>query len=64
MKSPPMLKGWIEFVCACGEKWGQTVAHYDVIRCKCGKFFWALQPHRGGPLAMFPWPGLPKPIPQ
>ena len=34
------------------------VDHYDRFRCvKCGHWYWALWPKRGGPLVVFPWPG-------
>lgn len=43
--------------CACGSKGGANLRRYDLVRCKCGKMYWALRPDRGGPLVAFPWPG-------
>lgn len=54
------VKQWVPGICDCGPRVGQYLAHYDVMRCSCGKFFWSLQPKRDGPLVMFPWPGLSK----
>ena len=48
---------WVPIHCPCESKGGQYLKHYDVVRCSCGKFFWALQPKRNGPLKAFPWPG-------
>lgn len=49
---------YVSHVCGfCGVKGGAYVNHYDMIRCSCGKMFWALQPQRGGPLIFFRWPG-------
>jgi hypothetical protein len=48
---------WVPVPCECGAKGGQYLAHYSLVRCSCGKYFWALQPKRGGPLVAFPWPG-------
>lgn len=47
----------VRFKCACGHSSTEVAGHYDIVRCKCGKFQWALQPRRGGPLRFFPWPG-------
>lgn len=41
----------------CGATGGQYMQHYGLLRCTCGRFFWALQPLRGGPLVLRPWPG-------
>jgi hypothetical protein len=43
--------------CGCGHKQQLTVKRYDVVRCACGKFWWALQPRRNGPLRLSLWPG-------
>lgn len=43
--------------CACGKKVGAYVAHYTVVTCgRCGFYFWALRPARGGPLVLVAWP--------
>jgi hypothetical protein len=49
-----------EFVyseCQCGHKGGAKLKHYGLMRCKCGRFQWALRPRRFGPLVAYPWPG-------
>ena len=43
--------------CGCGSTGQVVLGHYEIGRCPCGRFFWALQPKRNGPLALFPWPG-------
>lgn len=44
--------------CGCGQKGMAVVKHYDIVQCnKCGVFWWALQPKRGGLLEAWPWPG-------
>lgn len=50
---------WVPHNCECGSKGGQYLGHYDLMRCNCGRMHWALQPQRGGPLLLYPWPGLP-----
>jgi hypothetical protein len=52
---------WVSGECACGETVGQYLSHYQILRCSCGRWHWALRPRRGGPLLLFPWPG-PWPI--
>lgn len=52
-----LTEQYVPFACECGHKGGAYMNHYDLVRCSCGKFFWALQPKRGGPLKSFPWPG-------
>jgi hypothetical protein len=47
----------LRLVCGCGFKGGATLLHYDVVRCKCGRSYWALRPTRSGPMQFFPWPG-------
>lgn len=42
----------------CETKGGAYLAHYGVMRCSCGLFFWALQLRRDGPLVLFPHPGF------
>lgn len=54
--TPTMI---VDFSCACGKEWQQKVVHYDIIRCACGRFVWALQPKRNGPLKGYQWPGDP-----
>jgi hypothetical protein len=48
---------WMNVDCPCGSTGGAYVVHYGIVRCSCGLWYWALQPHRGGPLVCFPWPG-------
>jgi len=43
--------------CRCGNAFSAMMQHYDLVTCKCSRIFWALQPHRDGPLKLFPWPG-------
>lgn len=43
--------------CPCGAVHCFTVEHYGVGRAKCGRSYWALQPKRGEPMKLFPWPG-------
>lgn len=43
--------------CGCGQKWQQSLKRYEIVRCACGKFWWALRPRRDGPLRAFAWPG-------
>lgn len=50
-------KEFVPMHCACGYDGGQYLDHYGLVRCKCGKFYWALRPKRFGPLVAFPWPG-------
>jgi hypothetical protein len=38
----------------CGKKHGCNLTHYQVMRGSCGRYFWALQPKRNGPLQLFP----------
>lgn len=48
----------VEFRCACGYLWRQTVYHYDVHRCvKCGRNYWTLRPKRLGSLVADVYPG-------
>jgi hypothetical protein len=47
----------VKFNCPCGSSSTEVVGRYAVVRCRCGKFQWTLQPRRGGPLRFFPWPG-------
>lgn len=50
---------WLTHTCGyCGKKGGAYLAHYDLLRCTCGKMFWALQPQRNGPLVIFYHPSL------
>jgi hypothetical protein len=48
---------WVPLECACGQAKGQYLKHYELCRCVCGRFYWALQPHRDGPLVAMLWPG-------
>lgn len=47
----------VAFHCDCGSKSQELLKHYGLLRCTCGKFWWALRPKRNGRLRMFPWPG-------
>lgn len=50
---------YVRSPCECGAGGGwRMVGHYDVLRCQCGREFWALRPRRSGPLVAFPWPGV------
>lgn len=50
---------WVPLECGfCGAKGGQYLGHYDTVRCRCGKMFWALRPHRDEPLRLFVHPGI------
>jgi hypothetical protein len=51
-------KRWVPNTCECGSSGGAYLRHYEIMRCSCGKFLWALQPDRGGPFLMFPHPGF------
>lgn len=56
-----MSKEFVEHQCACGKLLGAKVEHYDQVKCgECNRVWWALRPLRCGPLAVFPWPGLPE----
>lgn len=60
-KSPIAKPGttWLSHVCPhCESKGGAYLAHYGIMRCACGNLTWALQPHRAGPLVLFPHPGF------
>lgn len=59
MRAPDTAE-WVGSRCACGHGGGARLKHYELMRCKCGKFEWALRPRRDGPLEAFPWPGPPK----
>lgn len=48
---------WVASICDCGFKGGAYLKHYGIMRCECGKFWWALRPERAGPLLAYPWPG-------
>lgn len=51
---------YVRSPCECGVGGGwRMVQHYDVLRCRCGREFWAIRPKRNGPLVASPWPGLP-----
>lgn len=50
-------ENYVALKCECGKRTGGYLAHYDIVRCACGNYFWALRPQRGGPLVAFPWPG-------
>jgi hypothetical protein len=47
----------VTFECHCGRRYSGTVGHYDRVLPDCNHPHWALQPKRGGPLVMYPWPG-------
>jgi hypothetical protein len=54
-----LVEQQVTFECHCGKRYRTTVAHYDRLWLDCGHPHWALQPKRGGPLVMYPWPGPP-----
>jgi hypothetical protein len=29
--------------------------HYEIMKCRCGRFWWVLQPLRNGPFEAFRW---------
>ena len=47
----------VEHTCDCGHVVRCDIGHYQLVRCRCGIFYWALQPKRQGPFALFKWPG-------
>ena len=50
---------YVRHVCGfCEAQAGAYVRHYEVLRCVCGRFFWALQPKRSGPLVLVAHPGF------
>ena len=49
---------WLPNNCDCGSKGGAYLKHYELMRCSCGRMHWALRPTAGGPLVLYPWPGL------
>ncbi len=53
----PAQRQRLSIRCECGSHCGQTLAHYEIVKCNCGNCYWALQPRRNGPLKLFPWPG-------
>lgn len=52
-----MSSQWLSNHCVCGAKGGNYLEHCELMRCKCGRFYWALQPTKGGPLKLYPHPG-------
>ena len=52
-----MPEGEVKFSCVCGKVHVFDAQHYARCITSCGRLFWVLQPKRGGPLKMFPWPG-------
>lgn len=46
----------VAFACTCGSRWAQVVLHYDVVKCSCGVYWWALRPKRNGPLVAHRYP--------
>jgi hypothetical protein len=46
------------FVCpGCRTPFTVSAGHFEVFKCECGMFVWALQPKRNGPLKIVRWPG-------
>jgi hypothetical protein len=44
---------WVRLECGfCGAKGGQYVLHYGLLRCSCGRIFWALRPGRASTLVL------------
>jgi hypothetical protein len=60
-KSQPAVetpRQYVPIPCECSEgKKGQYLEHYEIVRCNCGRVWWALQPDAGGPLVAHVWPG-------
>jgi len=57
--NPAPAAAWLGHTCGfCGAKGGAYLTHYEILRCTCGHFFWALQPNAGGPLKLFQHPGF------
>lgn len=52
------LAKWVPNNCSCGAKGGAYLKHYDIMRCDCGRYHWALQPHADGPFVLYPWLGI------
>jgi len=57
-EKPEEKKPWVSIRCVCGKTHGNYLDHYDRLRASCGRMYWVLQPQRGGPLQLFPWPGM------
>ncbi len=51
------------FVCLCGKRWHQNMRHYEIVICRCGRYWWVLQPRRDGPFQSFRWPRDPELLP-
>lgn len=51
MKQPVLVD------CQCGYSGVNILGHYDIVRCTCGLFYWALRPKRNGLLVAYPYPG-------
>jgi hypothetical protein len=48
---------YVSIKCECGMSCGAYLSHYDVLKHdRCGRYYWALQPARSGPLVLFAWP--------
>lgn len=46
------------FICpGCHTHFIVSAGHYEVFKCECGMFVWALQPTWDGPLKIVRWPG-------
>lgn len=56
-KAEPPAPQKFRVSCECGKKLVGVFGHYDRKICPCGRGYWALQPKREGPLAIYPWPG-------
>lgn len=52
---------FMSIVCECEKKCGGYLRRYELVRCFCGRIYWALRPKRNGPMRLFPWPGDYKP---
>jgi hypothetical protein len=55
-KAKAATEEWLAMLCDCGNKLVAHLKHYDVVRCECGRLYWALQPKRDGQLTFFPYP--------
>jgi hypothetical protein len=54
---PVNKEQWVKNPCDCEAGGGAYLYHYGVMRCACGRRFWALRPKKEGPMVAFPFPG-------
>lgn len=48
-----MPSEWLTVKCKCGKTHSGEFTHYQIVRAKCGRSYWALQPKRNGPMKLF-----------